>query len=248
MGVISVFFESVGDAVVRWFDLLFAEGILVFLLAGMLGSLLGLFILIYSILQISRGPKVDGTVVGAVNGLIVRTVSEDGTVDGELVEKSSEKLYPVFEYTKSDGTKQRVRCSQGGKQRVLKYKTGQSVRLVVQKGESGDEDTAIDIEDRSGIWIGLIFALSGIPLIVIGGGDLLRAISSVGILAFLGIVASLLRRVWRKVGVGEILKARRILKDDEKEGRPPKSTRQVIVYLEDARPIEDFAAESTPAA
>lgn len=76
----------------------------------------------------------------------------------------------------------------------MKYKTGQPVRLVLGNGKNTSLGTAIDARDKSGIYVGVIFAGVGLVAMLIGRAAL--SVLSIGLLA---IVATALSLIVKKV-------------------------------------------------
>jgi len=100
-----------------------------------------------SIKDVVFSPKVNGRVVGAVKA----THTKEKLIDGKLEKESKERLHPIYEYSKADGSLHKVRGSSSGSY-VIKYKTGQDVKLVIH------DESATDVGNRSRIYVGLFLA------------------------------------------------------------------------------------------
>ena len=212
--------DNIFKHIIGFIEGFFAETAIILLLVGIVFLLIGLFIVIASVVQRLIYPSVNGKVVGAV----IAVKSKEKTVDGKRVKKSKEWLYPIFEYTDQDGSPKRIRGSSGGTH-VLKYATGQAVNLIIDDEKynvAGTEVTATDTGGRTGFYFGFFFAALGLLVIYLAASIL--ASLTIGALAIIGIVISILVR-----GKGKI--------------KPNKVKKNYIYDLKDMRPVEGFINE-----
>ena len=201
-----------------FFDSILAETAIVLLLVGLIFLLIGLFIVIGTTITAMANPRVTGKVAGAIK--IVE--KHEKQKKGKLVSEIKEWLYPIFEHTKQDGSVVQLRGSSGGTH-VLKYKTGQVVSLIIHDGSYGEEGTADDVGDRTGIYIGLVLIVIGSITIYFAAN--IFASLTIGLLAIVGITVSLIMRGKDRM-------------------KPKKVEREVAYDLCDMRPIEDFSEDA----
>lgn len=196
-----------------------AETAILLLLFGLVFLLIGLFIIIVTIINVFFSPTVNGRVAGAVKAI----KNKEKLKDGKLVKESKERLYPIFEYPKADGSLHHIRGSSAGTH-VLKYKTGQDVKLVINNSRFSEEATASDVGNRTGWYLGLFFSAFG-SIIIYMAADILTSLT-ISVMAIVGIAISLLFK--RKGSL-----------------KPTKVKKEIIFDLNDMKPIEDFTEESS---
>lgn len=117
-----------------------AEYTILFLLVGIALILFGATFISIRVYSLFVGKKVNGKVIGAVRDVEVKIK------DGEIVEKrlTSGVLFPIFEYTLTDGIIRQDKGSSGGTH-VYNYKTGQIIKLIVWPREGYN-----DVSDSQG--------------------------------------------------------------------------------------------------
>ena len=128
--IIEIIIEFIIGSVLSFFT----EVTILLLLAGLALISLGFLIIAYHLFSVFKGQKVDGTVIGAVKD--VKISVKEGVVIKKRLNFGT--LFPIFEYTLSDGTTHRDKGSTGGSH-VYNYKTGQHVKLVVRVKEKYNE-------------------------------------------------------------------------------------------------------------
>lgn len=198
-----------------------AETSIGLLLFGLIFLIIGVFVIFITIINIFFSPRINGRVAGAVNAIYTK----EKLKNGKLVKRSKTLLYPIYEYSQEDGSSRYIRGSNAGSH-VLKYKTGQEIKFIINDGRFDSEgiDTAVDLDDRRGFYVGLFFTALGSAM-VIGATDILASLT-IGFIAIIGIAISLLFK----------------LKDNIK---PSKKKKETIFDFNDMRPIEEFIEEST---
>ena len=114
------------------------------------------------------------------------------TKGGEEIPSKKGRLFPVFQYTHTNGTPAFIRGSTGGSH-VHKYKTGQQVNLCINNGGIiGEKGTATDKGDFTGFYIGLCLLAVGSGFVYWASSAL--SILSLGFISLLGIAISLFFR------------------------------------------------------
>ena len=126
-------------------------------LAGLVILLVGIAFTCLFIVSRFLGFRTEGVVVGAVE--VVRRKEKD--VNGEKVEKIKRSLYPVYEYTGSDGAARQMRGSEGGTM-TLKYVTGQAVNLIVREDDGYDD--VYDADEYGALYLGIGIMVFGVVL------------------------------------------------------------------------------------
>lgn len=192
-----------------------AETMILQLLLGLIFFLIGLFIIIATIINVFFSTSINGRVAGAVKAIKYKEKMKQG----KLVKKSKEWLYPIFEYPNEDGSSHHIRGSSGGTTTVLKYKTGQDVRLIINDDIFGEEPTADDADSATGVYFGLFFAALG-SLLMYMAANILTSLS-IGLMAIVGIAITLIFK-----GKGSI--------------KSTKVKKEYIYDLNDMQPIENF--------
>lgn len=159
---------------------IFAEAFAFWFLVGFLLFSLGFTLLFLFILTRLLGYKTTGTVVGA----ILETRIKKKIRDGKEIEKIKKTLYPIYEYTREDGSTRLERGSEGGSM-THKYKTGQNVNLIIRQDQEYDD--VYDQDEFGALYLGIILSLIGTALMVHMGS----ATSALGmsIFSLLGIIA-----------------------------------------------------------
>lgn len=209
---------TVFSYLVNAIDHALAEASIGLFIVGIIFISIGLFLITGTLYTLIKGQRVDGVVIGAIKDVRIYE-KEKG---GKIIEKREEWLNLIYEYDHADGSTKQVKAATGGSS-VLKYKTGQKVKLNIYRHKGIDEVN--DIEDRSPFIIGGIFFCIGIIITLVAAN--LYASVGASILALLGIFISLILRGKRK---GDSLEKKNHSED----------------YYDPAeiRPIEEFARES----
>ena len=189
----------------------FIVGIVIFLV-GIL--LIGLF-------SLSRlmGYRTPGVVVGAVERVRIKKRERDGEVEEE--EKRS--LYPVYEYTASDGNKRQMMGSEGGTM-VHSYATGQSVQLIVREDDGYDD--VYDADQYGALYLGFGLVATGLGIMAWVGS----MASAFGVTILACVIAGILR-----IGFG-LLGGKR--KTTEPKERKPYNK---AFDPADLKPVESFS-------
>lgn len=187
-------------------------------LLGLVLSFLGLAVLALLIFIRIKGRRVSGTVAGAVQVVRIKTK----TRDGETREEEKKTLYPVYRYTKADGTEYQERGSEGGTM-TKNYATGQNVNLLVVAADGYDD--VYDADSYGALYM-------GVGLFAFGGGIMALSSSAYNALGASALTVSLvmiflvIRGVFSLFGQGKIKKR---AKPYSKKFAPG-----------DLKPIEDF--------
>ena len=151
-------FVSIMGYIVSFIDGIFAEASIVLLLLGFIFFLLGAVILVASLYIKFTARHVDGNVIGAIKDTRIKEKTRDGKVEKE----TKINYFAVFEYLRSDGTLHKEKSSNGGNG-VLKYKTGEAVKLLVIPQDEFDD--VYDENDKSPYIMGSILFLLGVFMI-----------------------------------------------------------------------------------
>ncbi len=121
---------------------------------------LGLVFIVFFTLSRNLGYRTTGTVAGAIESSRIKKKKNE---NGEVEERVKKTLYPVYEYTGSDGATKQMPGSEGGTM-TLKYSTGQTVNLIVREDERYDD--VYDADSYGALYIGLIMSGLGIGLMI----------------------------------------------------------------------------------
>jgi hypothetical protein len=107
-------------------------------------------------------------------------------VNGKTEKESRQSYTAIFEYQRPDGTLHREKASEGGSH-VLKYKTGQSVDLLVMPGEKYDD--VYDASKKGFFYIAIALIIIG--AILMERGASIYASLSIGTVTLVIILLSL---------------------------------------------------------
>ena len=192
-----------------------AEGYILLLTLGVIFLLIGMFFVVVTLVPIVfSSPSIKGVVAGAVKPNIKFT-----SVDQKVATKKG-SLFPVFEYTDNDGSSSLIRGSSGGSH-VYKYKTGQSVNLIIDGGFLFPEKgTAIDKDNLTGLYWGGTFI--GVGVIFMYWALSVLSSLSLGSVTLIMIAISFV--------IAQVSKFKNKVKKEEK-----------IFDLDEMKPVEEFA-------
>ena len=181
-------FVTIFKYIFDFLDIAFAEVSIIFLILGIVLFLLGATILALTVHTLITGQRIDGTVIGAVKDIRIKEKIRDGRIEKDR----KETLHAIFEYIQNDGSTHQEKSCSGGSS-VLKYKTGQRVKLIVCHQKEFND--VYDANDYSAPILGSI-------LVVVGFGIIFQAASiyasfGISILALLGIIVSLVFKLFK---------------------------------------------------
>lgn len=189
---------------------------------GLLIFALGAFALGIMLLYCIKGRNVEGKLIGAVKQTRIKKKKRDG----KIVEKVKEKIYPIFEYTRLDGSIYQEIGSSNINPSTDKYQTGQSVNLRVMEHKHYDD--LIDADKKTGLYVGLIMLTIGASLM-----SLMLTEFGLNITFWLNVSFILSLGLYKLVSL--FLSPR----NKEEDPRPPIKRYAV----EDIKPIEEFYEE-----
>ena len=189
-------------------------------IVGIVIFLVGLAFVVLFALSRFTGYRTTGTVVGAIERVRMKKRERDG----EMVEEEKRSLYPVYEYTASDGAQRQMQGSEGGTM-VHSYTTGQSVNLIVREDDGYDD--VYDADSHGALYLGFAFVAVGVGIMAWMGS----MASAFGVTVIVCLMAGIL-----KIVVGLLTK-----KSD-----PTKEKKQRKPYTKsfdpsELKPIESFA-------
>ena len=176
-------FKTLMQYVIESIEFFFAEVSLFLFLIGLVFFLLGLVILSVTLYVRITAQQVNGKVIGALKDVRVK----EKVRDGKSVKEDKVTYHAVYEYVRPDGSMHREKGSNGGNS-VLKYQTGQAVKLLVVANEKFDD--VYDANDKSSIIVGGVMFLIG--AVLVERAATLYASLSIGILSIVFIVISFL--------------------------------------------------------
>ncbi len=211
--IISFIQNMIAEALSFWF--LF--GLVLFLVGS---AMIGLFLWTRIM-----GKSVTGTVIGAIQETRIKKKIRDG----KEIEKIKKTLYPIYEYTRPDGTTHTERSSEGGSM-TLKYETGQHVNLLILQNDLYDD--VYDRNEMGALYLGLILSAIGGVLMVKIGDSLIHALG----MSALSIAVMLIF----KVGTALLAKEKPTKTKKKQETATPAKKHHKAFKLEDVLPIEDF--------
>jgi len=151
-------FINIMKFIVNFIEGAFAEVSILLLLLGAVFLLLGLVILVLSLYIYFVGCRVDGKVLGAIKEVRIK----EKIYNGKLEKKVKENYFAVYEYQQKDGSIHQEKSSNGGNN-VLKYKTGQALKLIVLHHQEYDD--VYDAKDKSSFIMAGVFILIGVIII-----------------------------------------------------------------------------------
>ena len=196
---------------------IFSETSIIFLIVGLIFLLLGSIIIALLLYIFIKGERVDGKVIGAVKEIR----SKEKIRDNKKITEENESLFAIFEYIHPNGYKRQDKASSGGTS-VLKYKTGQKVKLILCSGKTSCD--VYDADDYSGFIVGGILFLIGSG-ITYGSASFYASLGLSG-LALLGIVVSLLFKIL-----------------ENKKNKSKYNCKPTEVKIGEIRAIEEFVKE-----
>lgn len=176
---------TIFNYIVSYIDAVFAEASIILLIFGVLLFLIGTALVVSIIHVLMTGHRVNGTVIGAIKNVRVKEKTRDGKIERER----KETLYAIYEYIDSNGVTRQERSSNGGSG-ILRYKTGQGVKLIVCPAKEYND--IYDSEDASSLIAGSIFIAIGVGLIFLAT-DIFASLN-ITILTLLGIIVSMVFR------------------------------------------------------
>jgi len=216
-------FINIMEFIVNFIEGAFAEASILLLLLGAVFLLLGLVILVLSLYIYFIGYRVDGKVLGAIKEVRIK----EKINNGKLEKKVKENYFAVYEYQQKDGSIHQEKSSNGGNN-ILKYKTGQSLKLIVFPHQEYDD--VYDVKDRSSFIMAGVFILIGV--IIIERAASLYASLSLGLFTLFLILISFIVRL--------ILGRKK-----KKKTLQTKTKHHKHFDVTDIRPVEDFARHDT---
>lgn len=214
-------FIAIFKHLVDYIDIAFAEVSIIFFILGMVFLLLGFVIIALTVHTLVTGQRINGRVIGAVKDIKIKEKIRDGKINKER----KEYLHAIYEYTQLDGSTHQKKSSNGG-DRILKYKTGQKVKLIIcpRKGYID----IYDAEDSSAPIMASIFIIVGFGITYQAAN--IYASLGVSTISLLGVIASLVFR---------ILKGNN--RNPKKDGIIDRTNN---FESKDIRPIEEFIEEA----
>ena len=211
--------ERIAEIVFGIIEGLFAEASIMLLLVGLVLFAIGAALIAAGIYIRMIAYRTTGRVVGAVQTERVKTRQRDG----KEVHEVKKSLFAVFEYQRADGTTHRERASEGGSD-VHKYKTGQSVNLLIVRWNN--YDNVYDADKKAIFVMGAIFA--GLGVFLMAQAATIVTSFGIGLFSLLLVGTSLAVRAFRH--------RRGWIKPKANRGRMFGEFNP-----EDVRPVEEFA-------
>lgn len=200
----------------------FAEVSIGLFALGTLLLLLGIAVMAITVYTRVVGYRTSGTVAGAIGEVTIK----EKIRNGKPIQETRETFHAVFQYRRPDGSLHQEKASEGGTH-VLRYRTGQTVKLLVVPGI--DFDDVYDADQTSGHVLGGVMFVLG--ALLIWQAATLYAALGISMTALLVIL------------MGLILKARR----SEKITVRPAARHYKIIEPGTIRPVEEFAARKADA-